>query len=236
MRYLFPLSVCFAFLVLLAACGGGGESQSAGPVIQDPEAVALQPSDMPVDLVAADKGGTHVTNEQACATATDQTEKQACIDRLNGWGRRDHYQVLYNSTDPNALVSGVFQILVGVSVYDTVNGAAASFDYNAKRLSDTIKGNPAISIVKAATVGDQSVAWVNNSTQKLGTRDVATSTYVVDFRRGNTIVRTQVAIAKALGSVDKAVAWANRVDGRILRVSGWEKILGSPTPTAAATP
>jgi len=65
---------------------------------------------------------------------------------------------------------------------------------------------------------------------------VPISTYVVDFRRGNTIVRTQVAIAKALGSADEAVGWARRVDTKILRVSGWQTILGSPEPSVTAVP
>jgi hypothetical protein len=228
------LSIPLVSLLLLAACGG--DSQPVGPVIQDPEAVALQPSDMPVGLVTADQGGIHVTNEQACATATDESEKQACIDRLNSWGRRDHYQVLYTSNDPNTLLSGIFQIMVGVSVYDSVEGATASFDYNAKRSKDLIKDKPDTSIVQAERVGDESVAWVSNTAETLGDREVAISTYVVDFRRGNTIVRTQIAIAKALGSVEEAVEWARRVDALILRVSGWQAILGSPEPSVTAAP
>jgi hypothetical protein len=80
------------------------------------------------------------------------------------------------------------------------------------------------------------VAWTNNSTETLGDRDVPISSYVVDFRRGNSIVRIQLGIASALGKVDEALNWARRVDTRILRVSGWETILGTPQPTATAGP
>jgi hypothetical protein len=230
-----PLILFLLFgLLLLAACGGG--EKLAGPLIEDPEAVALQPTDMPVDLVEAGEGGIHVTIEQACASAADATERQACIDRLNSWGRRDHYQVTYASTDPNTLVTGVFQITVGVSVYETLEGAHASYIYNVDRLKDLLKENPDTSLLQAETVGDESVAWVNNSTETLGNRDVPISSYVIDFRRGNTIVRIQAAIASALGSVDEALTWARRVDTRILRVSGWQTILGTPEPTATVGP
>jgi len=231
-----PLLLFTTFaLLLLAACGGGGDQQAAGPVIQDPEAVALQPSDMPVDLVAAGEGGIHVTTEQACASA-DAIERQACIDRLNSWGRRDNYQVTYASTDPNTLVSGVFQITLSVSVYETIKGAHASYSYNVDRLKGLLKENPGTSLLKAEAVGDESVTWVNNSTQTLGSRDVPISSYVVDFRRGNAIVRIQIAIAEALGKVDEALSWARRADARILHVSGWETILGTPSPTATVAP
>jgi len=235
MRSLLLLSIPLA-LLLLAACGGGGDEQALGPVIQDPEAVALQPSDMPVALITAGEGGIHVTVDQACASATDATERQACIDRLNSWGRRDHYQVTYASTDPQTLVSGVFQLTEGVSIYETLDGAHASFKYNVERLQGILKDNPDTSLLQAETIGDESVTWVNNSTQTLGGRDVDISSYVVDFRRGNTIVRVQMAIAKALGSVDEALAWARRADTRILHVSGWEAILATPGPTATAGP
>lgn len=234
MRPLLLFVPCAALLLLAAACGGGDE-HLVGPLIEDPEAVALQPADMPVDLIAAGEGGIHVTTEQAC-TATGTAERQACIDRLNSWGRRDHYQVTYASTDPNSLVTGVFQIIVGVSVYETVDGAHASFDYNAERLEDLLADNPDTSLLQAETVGDESVSWLSNATDKLGDREVPISSYVVDFRRGNTIVRIALGIAKALGSVDEALSWARRVDSRILRVSGWETILGTPKPTATVGP
>ena len=236
MRWSFLLSISLVSLLLLTACGGGDDEQPAGPVIQDPEAVVLEIGDLPSGLGTASEGGTHVTNEQACASATDETEKQACIDRLNSWGRRDHYQVMYSSDDPEAVLIGIFQMLVGVSVYDTVEGAAASFDYNAKRLGDLLKDNPDTFIVPAETVGDESVVWVSNTIETMENREVPVSTYVVDFRRGNTIVRTQMAIAKALGSTDEAVEWARRVDTNILRVSGWETIPESPEPSVTAVP
>jgi len=235
MRWSFLLSIPLVPLFLLAACGGG-DSQPVGPVIQDPEAVVLQLTDLPLGMVTVGEGGIHVTNEQACADATDENEKQACIDRLNSWGRRDHYQVMYAANDPDTILTGIFQILTGVSVYDTVEGAAASFDYSADRLKDLIKDKPDTSIVKAERVGDESVVWVSNTTETMGNRDVAISTWVVDFRRGNAIVRTQMGIAKALGSADEAVKWAHDVDTRILSVSGWDVILGSPEPTATAMP
>ena len=46
----------------------------------------------------------------------------------------------------------------------------------------------------------------------------------------------KAAIAKALGSADEAVGWARRVDTKILRVSGWQTILGSPEPSVTAVP
>jgi len=235
MRWILLPSILLVSILLLAACGGG-DGQPAGPIIQDPEAVALQISEIPTALVPEGEGGIHVSNEEACASATDEVEKQACIERLNSWGRRDHYQVLYTSTDTNPILSGVFEILVGVSVYDTVAGAAASFDYNAKRLKDIVQGNPDASLLQTEQVGDESVAWVSFTTVPLNNLDVPIATYVVDFRRGNTIVRAQATIARALGKGDEAVEYARRVDQRILRVSGQQATPASPEPSSSVTP
>ena len=235
MRWILLPSILLVSILLLAACGGG-DGQPAGPIIQDPEAVALQISEIPAALVPEGEGGIHVSNEEACASAADEVEKQACIERLNTWGRRDHYQVLYTSTDANPILSGVFEILVGVSVYDTVAGAAASFDYNANRLRDIIKDNPDASLVEAEQVGDESVAWVSYTTEELISLDVPIATYVVDFRRGNTIVRAQAAIARALGKGDEAVEWARKVDDHILRVSTQQLTAASPEPSSSVTP
>ena len=235
MRWTLLLSIPLVSVCLLAACGGGGNGQ-AGPIIQDAEAVVPQISEIPAALIPAKEGGVHVTNEEACASAADEAEKQACIERLNSWGRRDHYQVLYSATESNAVLSGVFEILVGASVYDTVQGAAASFDYNTKKLKDLIEDNPDSSLLEGEQVGDESVGWVSYSNLELIDLNVPTATYVVDFRRGNTIVRTQIAIARALSKGDEALEWARRVDERILRAADRQATPAGAEPSSSVTP
>jgi len=220
----FLFAVCLA---VLSACGGGEQEEAI--LIEDAEAVALQVGDLPTEFVAEGEP-IHVTIEESCAASSDE-ERQECIDRLESFGRRDNYQVAYYSTDPTAMLSGMYYVFSSVSVYETVTGAAQSFDYGQGKLEQVIRESEDISRVAAATVGDESEAYVANQSAPLENGSLPISSYLVDFRRGNLLVRVGTEVATALGNVDEAVQLARRVDERILRVTG--RISPTVSPVAA---
>lgn len=227
------LSVVMAFLFaiclgVLSACGGGGDQEEA-LLIEDAEAVALQVGDLPIDFVLEGEP-IHVTIEESCAAPSDE-ERQECIDRLASFGRRDNYQVAYYSTDPTAILSGMYYVFNGVSVYETVGGAAQSFDWGQGKLEEVIRESEDVSRVPAPTVGDESAAYVANQGTSAESGSVPVSSYVVDFRRGNLLVRVVTAIPTAPGNVDEAVQLARRLDERILQVAS--RISPTASPVAA---
>jgi hypothetical protein len=215
-------------LAVLNACGGDGGDEEEAILIEDAEAVALQIGDLPADFVAEGEP-MHVTNEESCAAAAEE-EREECIERLDSFGRRDNYQVAYDSTDPEAMLSGMYYVFSGVSVYETVTGAAQSFDYGQEQLEEVIGESEDISRVSAPTVGNESAAYVANQGVLSEDVSVPVSSYVVDFRRGNLLVRVVTDIPTALGNVDEAVELARRVDERILAVAGQISSTASPTP------
>jgi len=224
----FLFAICLA---ALSACGGDGDADQEEPIlIEDAEAVALQVGDLPVDFVAEGEPA-HLTNEQTCAASGD-AERQECIDRLEGFGRRDNYQVAYYATDPTAILFGLNHVFSSVSVYETATGAAQAFDYSQTKLEQVIRASEDISRVSAPTVGDESAAFVANLSAAAEGGAVSISSYVVDFRRGNLLVRVGTDVPAALGNVDDAVQLARQVDQRILRVAS----LISPTANPTATP
>jgi len=224
----FLFAICLA---ALSACGGDGDADQEEPIlIEDAEAVALQVGDLPVDFVAEGEPA-HLTNEQTCAASGD-AERQECIDRLEGFGRRDNYQVAYYATDPTAILFGLNHVFSSVSVYETATGAAQAFDYSQGKLEQAIRASEDISRVSAPTVGDESAAFVANLSAAAEGGAVSISSYVVDFRRGNLLVRVGTDVPAALGNVDDAVQLARQVDQRILRVASPV----SPTASPIATP
>ena len=223
----FLFAICLA---ALSACGGDGDADQEEPIlIEDAEAVALQVGDLPVDFVAEGEPA-HLTNEQTCAASGD-AERQECIDRLEGFGRRDNYQVAYYATDPTAILFGLNHVFSSVSVYETATGAAQAFDYSQGKLEQAIRTSEDISRVSAPTVGDESAAFVANLSAAAEGGAVSISSYVVDFRRGNLLVRVGTDVPAALGNVDDAVQLARQVDQRILRVASPVSPTASPTAT-----
>jgi hypothetical protein len=219
MRLLFLLISLVLVLLLVAACGGGEGHQQEEPWIEDAEAVALRISDLPVDFVEAANSDLHFTNEDSCATALTDDERQECVARLNSWGRQDHYQVEYLSTGPEAVQSAMFHAFSAVSVYETAEGAAQSFQYNSEKLEQSIEEIPEISFLPSPGVGSESLAHVVEESGQVGERIVSMTSCVIDFRRGNVIVRMQTSGATPLASVDDTLALAKHVDQRILRVA-----------------
>jgi hypothetical protein len=219
------------FLIIAAACAGGGGGQEEAVLIEDAESVALQIGDVPMDFVEVEGSAMHVTNSESCAGAQGE-ERDECLSRLEEWGRLDGYQVEYAAGDPQAYLTGVYRLFSAVSLYQDQEGAAEAFRVGADRLQEELgQLDDAASVEITTVVGEESLAFVTLSSQAIGTRDVPISLHVVDFRRGNALVRIGVTAPTALASVDDAIALAQRLDERILRVAG----LVSPTtagPTA----
>jgi len=216
-------------LIIVAACAGSGGQEKAIH-IEDAEAISLQVGDVPVDFVEVEGSAMHVTNDQSCASAQGD-ERDECLSQLEEWGRLDGYQVEYASSDPQAYLTGVYRIFGAVSLYEDQEGAAEAFRVGADRLQEELGQLEDAASVEIRTVGEESMAFVTLETQTVGTRDVAISLYVVDFRRGNVLVRIGATAPTALASVDDAVKLAQQMDERILRVSGRIPPTASPTAT-----
>ncbi len=218
-------------LIVLAACAGGGGGQEEAVLIEDAEAVALQIGDVPMDFIEVEGSAMHVTNSQRCAGA-QAAERDECLSRLEEWGRLDEYQVEYAASDPEAFLSGIYRVFGAVSIYQDQKGAAEAFRVGQGRLQEELRQLDDAAPVEIPTVGDESVAFVTIDSQRIGTRDISVSLHVVDFRRGNVLVRVGATAATALASVDDALGLAERLDKHILWVAG--RI--SPTVSPTATP
>jgi hypothetical protein len=228
---LLPTILLLPFLILMAACDGGDGGQEQAIVIEDAEAVALQIGDVPVGFLEVEGSAMHVTNSESCAGAQGD-ERDECLSSLEEWGRLDGYQVEYADNDPQAYLTGVYRIFGAVSLYQDREGAAEAFRVGADRLQEELRQLEDAASVETTTVGEESLAFVTLDSQPIGTRDVPISLHVVDFRRGNVLVRVGVTAPTALASVDDAVELAQRLDARILQVAG--RI--SPTVGPTATP
>jgi hypothetical protein len=219
MRLTLPLTILLLpFLIIVAACDGGGGQEKA-VLIEDAEAVALQIGDVPMDFLEVEGSAIHVTNTESCASAQGD-ERDECLSSLEEWGRLDGYQVEYASSDPQAFLSGVYRLFGAVSIYQDQEGAAEAFRVGADRLQEELRQLEDAAPVEILTVGDESVAFVTLDSQSTGTRDIPISLHVVDFRRGNVLARIGATAPTALASVDDAIELAQRLDERILRVTG----------------
>jgi len=226
---LLPTILLLPFLFVLAACGGDGQEEVV--LTEDAEAIALQIGDVPMDFLEVEGSAMHITNAESCAGAQGD-ERDECLSRLEEWGRLDGYQVEYAAGDPQTFLSGVYRLFGAVSIYQDQEGAAEAFRVGADRLQEELRQLEDAAAVEIATVGDESLAFVTLDSQAIGTRDVPISLHVVDFRRGNVLVRIGATASTALASVDDAIGLAQRLDERILRVAG--RI--SPTAGPTATP
>ncbi len=227
---LLPTILLLSFLILLAACAGGGSGQEEAVLIEDAEAIALQIGDVPMDFVEVEGSAMHVTNTESCASAQG-AERDECLSRLEEWGRLDGYQVEYAAGDPDAFLSGIYRIFGAVSIYRDQKGAAEAFGVGEGRLQKDLQQMEDAAPVEIPTVADQSVAFVKVANQSIGTRDISISLHVVDFRRGNVLVRIGATAPTALASVDDALRLAERLDERILQVAS--RISPTASPTAA---
>jgi hypothetical protein len=223
---LLPTILLLNFLFLLAACGGGGQEEVV--VIEDAEAAALQVGDVPMDFLEVEGSAMHVTNAESCAGAQG-AERDECLSRLEEWGRLDGYQVEYATSDPEALLSGTYNIFGAVSIYRDEKGASEAFRVGEERLQDDLRQLEDAGPVEIPTIGDESTAFVTIDSGSASTRDIPISLHVIDFRRGNVLVRIGATAATALASVDDALRLAERLDERILRVAGQTSPAASPT-------
>jgi hypothetical protein len=223
---LLPTILLLNFLFLLAACGGGGQEEVV--VIEDAEAAALQVGDVPMDFLEVEGSAMHVTNAESCAGAQG-AERDECLGRLEEWGRLDGYQVEYATSDPEALLSGTYNIFGAVSIYRDEKGASEAFRVGEERLQDDLRQLEDAGPVEIPTIGDESTAFVTLDSGSASTRDIPISLHVIDFRRGNVLVRIGATAATALASVDDALRLAERLDERILRVAGQTSPAASPT-------
>ena len=223
------LILLFPFLIVLAACGGGDQEEAV--LIEDAEAIALQIGDVPMDFVEVEGSAIHVTNAESCAAAQG-AERDECLSRLEEWGRLDGYEVEYAAGDPGAFLTGTYRVFGAVSIYQDQKGAAEAFSVGEGRLQEDLQQLEDAAPVEIPTVGDESVAFVTVASQRVGERDVSISLHVVDFRRGNVLVRIGATAPTALALVDDALELAQRLDERILQVP--DRI--APTASPVATP
>ena len=249
MRFTFlPAILLLPLLLVLAACGGGGQEENptstatptATPsatvtpdeavLIEEPKAIALQIGDVPMDFVEVEGSAMHVTNEESCAS-TQEAERDECLSQLEEWGRLDGYEVEYSASDPEAFLSGTYRIFGAVSIYRDQKGAAEAFRVGKRRLQEELRQLEDVAPVEIPTVGDESVAFVKVASRSTGTRDIPVSMHVVDFRQGNVLVRIGATAPTALASVDDALKLAERLDTRILQVTGRITPTASPTGT-----
>ncbi|MDP2948791.1 MAG: hypothetical protein Q8P22_04565 [Chloroflexota bacterium] len=204
------------------SCGGSpGAEGTATPALSGAEGPASSPTAAPVATVSPTPSGT-------------PSERATCLRDLEEWGRLDGYQVEYRASAPNAFYAGTYDIFNAASIYKDAKGADAAFRNGQERLQESLKELEEAEPVDIPLVGDESLAFVVTSTQKMEDRDISVSLHVVDFRRGNVLVRVGTTAPTALASVDDPLTLARQVDERILRVAGQPS--GTSTPTATAAP
>jgi hypothetical protein len=232
-------TLLFPLLTIVAACDGGGGGQEEAVLIENPQAVALQIGDVPMDFAEVEGSAKHITNSESCASVP-QAQRDECLGQLEEWGRLDGYEVEYAANDPEAFLGGTYRVFGAVSIYRDQKGAAEAFRVGQERLQEDIRQLEDASAVQIPTVGDESMAFVTISSQRIGKRDVSVSMHVIDFRRGNVLVRIGATAPTALASVDDALGWAQRLDQRILqtvaRISPTAGPNATPTASPAATP
>jgi hypothetical protein len=226
---LLPTILLLPFLIIMAACAGGG-GQEETILIEDAELIALRIGDVPTGFLEVEGSAMHVTNIESCAGAQGD-ERDECLSSLEEWGRLDGYQVEYAASDSEAYLAGVYRLFGAVSLYRDQEGAAEAFRVGADRLQEELRQLEDAAPVEIPTVGEESAAFVTLDSQTIGTRDVPISLHVVDFRRGNVLMRIGATAPTALASVDDAVTLAQRLDDRILQAAGRISSTAGPTAT-----
>ncbi len=209
----------FPLLTIVVTSTGCGDSQEEAILIEDPEAVALQIGDVPMDFAEVEGSAKHITNSESCANVRE-AERDECLSQLEEWGRLDGYEVEYAASDPEAFLGGTYRVFSAVSLYQDEKGAAEAFRVGQERLQEDLQQMEDASAVQIPIVGDESVAFVTIASQRIGKRDVSVSLHVIDFRRGNVLARIGATAPTALASVDDALEWAQQLDQRILQAAG----------------
>ena len=128
------------FTLAGAACGGGGggEATPTATSLAVPagvkallEQMVLQPADVPAGFIAIEQ--VFGSNEQVAAESADP---QAELAKLKRWGRIWGYEVTYEpggtaaataTASPGASEAIVFSVDSAVSIYQSAEGASASF-------------------------------------------------------------------------------------------------------------
>lgn len=242
------LALPLALSALAAACGGGASppspSATAAPPpavalrIEDVERVVLTIRDVPLNFQQVPGAAFHMTTEDTCSLGNPgEVEKQDCLRRLREWRRLDSYQVLFRDDSPEAGLSGsgVFEVLAISSLYQDREGAARAFVWGREQLLQRLDGARDAALVSMPPVGDESLAFVVNSTQRFRGRDIPLSFHTVDFRRGNVLVRVTTVAPQVLARADDALALARLLDERILRGGEEPPTRRSPSPAPATT-
>jgi hypothetical protein len=220
-------------LIALAGCGGG--SQATSVLITDPEAIALRAGDVPMNFAEVEGSAMHITNADSCA-GTQGDEQQECLSQLEQWGRLDGYEVEYAAVDPSAFLTGTYRIFGAVSIYRDQKGASEAFSAGKDRLHEELTQLEDADPVQIPTVGDESLAFVTTANQTVGSTDMSVSLYVVDFRRGNVLVRIGATAPTVLASVDDALKRAETLDARILQVASEAAPTVTPEGSATVSP
>jgi hypothetical protein len=128
------LILAAALLSLAAACGGddGGQTTpatvtaTATPDLSAVEArlreMVLQQGDLPEGYGSGEEA--FVTNEDASAGSSDPV---GWLAQLNEWGRVLGIDVYFEPETDVAVETGIFQVDSTASIYETAEGASASF-------------------------------------------------------------------------------------------------------------
>lgn len=132
------LAVLVAFLLIVAAgCGDGGDGETPSPgppeLNEQLRRMVLQAEDLPVGFNLIDE---EFSTNQDIADASSDPEGQ--LARLRQWGRILGYDVTYEPS--GAAAQGqiiIFTVNSTVSIYESAEGASASFADAAKVARDT---------------------------------------------------------------------------------------------------
>jgi hypothetical protein len=129
-RGLLLLSAALLAVVVLAACGGDGDSGEVESSLEKALLrMVLQPEDLPNGFVQRDELFT--TNEYQASLSADPEARKG---QLESWGRLLGYEVTYQPTGAESEESSVQGINVSSSLYRTEEGAGEAF------FIDAVKG------------------------------------------------------------------------------------------------
>ncbi len=214
-------------------------SSSPGPTINNVESAVLTQRDVPLDFSLVEDGTSHLSLDETCSRGNPAPEaKQECLTNIQEWGRLDTYQVIFRTTNQLATLSGtgMFEILNVSSVHSDSDGANEAYDWGRDQLQARINQGQDARMVTVPTVGEESVAFVVDSTDALFGQQIELSYYSIDFRQGNVLVRVATVAPKVLAKVDDVLALARIVDERIKRGGAQPQPAASPSPSTSPSP
>lgn len=212
--------------------GGSASGQNSNqPAIRNVESVVLSQRDMPLDFSRADDESSHLSAEESCSRGSpDDAAKQECLSHMSEWRRLDSYQVIFRAINPLATLTGtgMFEVLNISSVHQDADGAAKAYAWGKDQLQARINESKDTKIVSIPTVGEESTAFVVETSDFIFGQQIQLSYYSIDFRRGNVLVRVATVAPTVLAKVDNVLALARIVDERIKK--------GGETPPPVASP